>query len=346
MKNILKKILILAAVVTASLAFGACEAETGALNSEDTELRLIEIEPGSSAASIGEKLESEGLISSAKDFKSFAKSEGYDVRFQAGTYSLSPAMPLSDICEILVGGKTAAVSFTVPEGLTIEQTAKKLEAQGLGSYDEFISAITEDEYDYEFLKGAASLEGYLMPNTYSAAVNSSPHDIIDLMLRQFDIDAYSLIKEEMKKSGTAAAVHGVDGIVTIASIIERESKVDSERPLVSSVIENRLDKGMNLGMCSTVQYLLLKETGEVKEVLLYRDLEIDSPYNTYKNTGLPPGAIASPGMASIKAALYPADTDYLYFVLSEKLDGTSNFSSDYGKFLSDKEAYDRAAKSS
>ena len=344
-KNISITIVVLIVFVFAALLTG-CGADVSALNPDDTELRLIEIEPGSSAASIGNKLEAEGLIVSSKDFRSFAKSEGYDVRFQAGTYSLSPAMSLGDICEILVGGKTATVSFTVPEGLTIEQTAEKLASQGLGSYDDFIAAIEKDKYDYEFLKGADSLEGYLMPNTYSAVVNSSPHDIIDIMLKQFDKDAYSLIKEELNKNGSAASVHGANGIVTIASIIERECKIDSERPLVSSVIENRLNIGMNLGMCSTVQYLLLKETGEVKEVLLYSDLEIDSPYNTYKNSGLPPGAIASPGMASIKAALNPADTDYLYFVLSEKLDGTSNFSADYNKFLQDKDAYDRASRAS
>ncbi len=346
MKKNLSKITLFIAFFIAVVMLAACSTDVSALDPEDTELRIIEIESGSSATSIGEKLEAEGIIASAKDFKIFAKNEGYDVRFQAGTYSLSPAMSLADVCEILVGGKTASVSFTVPEGLTIEQTAKKLAAQNLGTYEEFIEAIENDDYEYEFLDDAESLEGYLMPNTYSVPVNSSPHEIIDIMLRQFDIDAYSLIKEELKKNDSAASAYGTKGIVTIASIIERECKVDSERPLVSSVIKNRLNIGMNLGMCSTVQYLLLKETGEVKEVLLYSDLEIESPYNTYKHTGLPPGAIASAGMASIKAALNPADTDYLYFVLSEKLDGTSNFSADYNKFLMDKAAYDRAAKAS
>lgn len=155
--------------------------------------------------------------------------------------------------------------------------------------------------------------------------------IIKVMLDQFEKQPYKVYAE----SGSS---YSLNDIITVASIIERECKVDEERPLVASVIYNRLAKGMPLQMCSTVQYVL----GKQKEVLTYADTRIESPYNTYTNTGLPPGPICSPGLAAIKAALNPADTDYLYFVLSEKLDGTSNFSSDYAQFEKDKAAYDKA----
>ena len=126
----------------------------------------------------------------------------------------------------------------------------------------------------------------------------------------------------------------------MSSIIEREAKIDSDRPLVSSVIYNRLKINMKLQMCSTVQYIL----GEPKETLTYKDIAIDDPYNTYLYAGLPPGPICSPGKASIEAALYPADTDYIYFVVSEKLDGSHNFSSNSADFEKDKAAYQAALK--
>ena len=155
--------------------------------------------------------------------------------------------------------------------------------------------------------------------------------IIKVMLDQFEKQPYKVYAE----SGSS---YSLNDIITVASIIERECKVDEERPLVASVIYNRLAKGMPLQMCSTVQYVL----GKQKEVLTYADTRIESPYNTYTNAGLPPGPICSPGLAAVQAALHPADTDYLYFVLSEKLDGTSNFSSDYAQFERDKAAYDKA----
>lgn len=129
--------------------------------------------------------------------------------------------------------------------------------------------------------------------------------------------------------------YSLNEIMVIASIIERETQVDEERGKVSSVIYNRLKEGMPLQMCSTVQYIL----GEQKEILSNADTQIESPYNTYINQGLPPGPICCPGLASIEAALYPDETDYLYFVVSDKLDGTQKFSSDYNQFLKDKEDY-------
>ena len=324
-----KKILILLILILV-FTVSSCGVNTEALDSADSELVTVVIEPGSTAVSIGEQLQNEGIISDAKAFKKYAKTEGYDVKFQAGTYQLSPSYDLSQICDILVGGKIAVTKFTIPEGLTLKETAMKLEAQGLGSYDNYLEVfdhLSDWKIDYEFLNEPEiqSLEGFLHPNTYEVPIGYTEKQVVDFLLQQYE-----------------KYVHCSYNQLIVASIIEREAKHDDERGLVASVIYNRLGKGMNLEMCSTVQYILLETTGEVHDPLLYKDLEIESPYNTYKNSGLPIGPICSPGIASIKAAIDPENTDYLYFVVSDELDGSMKFSSNYNDFLNNKKDYDVA----
>ena len=333
-----KKILIAVICVAVIIVAGAVFYITGlgkALDSNDTQTVSVIISSGSSTGQIGQILEEEGIISSADKFKIWSRIKGYDSRYKAGTYTLSPSMDFQEIADIIVSGKVTTVNFTIPEGYTIYQTASAIAAKGLGDYDTLVSLIEAGDFEYDFLKDAQNnknkLEGYLFPNTYTVDDGMNEEQIIKVMLDQFEKQPYKVYAE----SGSS---YSLNDIITVASIIERECKVDEERPLVASVIYNRLAKGMPLQMCSTVQYVL----GKQKEVLTYADTRIESPYNTYTNTGLPPGPICSPGLAAIKAALNPADTDYLYFVLSEKLDGTSNFSSDYAQFEKDKAAYDKA----
>ncbi len=333
-----KKILIAVICVAVIIVAGAVFYITGlgkALDSNDTQTVSVIISSGSSTGQIGQILEEEGIISSADKFKIWSRIKGYDSRYKAGTYTLSPSMDFQEIADIIVSGKVTTVNFTIPEGYTIYQTASAIAAKGLGDYDTLVSLIEAGDFEYDFLKDAQNnknkLEGYLFPNTYTVDEGMNEEQIIKVMLDQFEKQPYKVYAE----SGSS---YSLNDIITVASIIERECKVDEERPLVASVIYNRLAKGMPLQMCSTVQYVL----GKQKEVLTYADTRIESPYNTYTNTGLPPGPICSPGLAAIKAALNPADTDYLYFVLSEKLDGTSNFSSDYAQFEKDKAAYDKA----
>ena len=333
-----KKILIAVICVAVIIVAGAVFYITGlgkALDSNDTQTVSVIISSGSSTGQIGQILEEEGIISSADKFKIWSRIKGYDSQYKAGTYTLSPSMDFQEIADIIVSGKVTTVNFTIPEGYTIYQTASAIAAKGLGDYDTLVSLIEAGDFEYDFLKAAQNnknkLEGYLFPNTYTVDEGMNEEQIIKVMLDQFEKQPYKVYAE----SGSS---YSLNDIITVASIIERECKVDEERPLVASVIYNRLAKGMPLQMCSTVQYVL----GKQKEVLTYADTRIESPYNTYTNTGLPPGPICSPGLAAIKAALNPADTDYLYFVLSEKLDGTSNFSSDYAQFEKDKAAYDKA----
>ena len=295
----------------------------------------VEIPDGTGANAIGQILEDNGVIKSATMFKIYLKTSSHEGVMKAGKYTLSPSMTMGEIIDKLIANEIDTVSFTLPEGLTIEQTAARLAEQNMGTYEAFMDAIENGSYDYDWLKGNP-LEGYLLPNTYTVDKDMSETEIVDFLLKQFEqtvLPIYDDAKKSIKKKYT------LHEILTAASIIERECMVDDERPLVASVIYNRMDQNIMLQMCSTIQYLLLKETGEVKETLLNSDLEIDSPYNTYIHYGLPPGPICSPGIASIKAALNPEKTEYLYFVLSAKLDGTSEFSRDYSKFLKDKDDY-------
>lgn len=361
-KKILIAVIAAAVVIVAVLAVFIANMGK-ALDSENAEAVAVNIVSGSTTEQIGEALVNGGVIDSASRFKLWSKIKGYDSEYKAGVYSLSPSMDYSTIADILVGGKVAMTAFTVPEGLTVEQTVEKLVEQGMGEKEVFENEVKDKKWfdKYEFLSYGSNaeqmkenladnyLEGYLMPNTYYVATGASEEEIIDVMLRQFDRDVYqgifkefqsdvsSLIKTKYDAYFTSENGFQLRDVIKYASIIERETMLDEERPLVASVICNRLQKGMNFQMCSTVQYIL----GYQKDNLTYDDIAIDSPYNSYIHENIP-GPICSPGTASIKAAFYPADTDYLYFVVSDKLDGSMNFSADYGKFDKDKAAYDKA----
>jgi UPF0755 protein len=241
-------------------------------------------------------------------------------------------MSMEEIMKILIAGKAETVRFTIPEGYDIKRTTEKLAGEGLINADVFAKEIESGQFDYRFLTdapvGPNRLEGFLFPETYEIFANANEHDIIDKMLYQFDkvfTDEYYKRAEELGMS--------VREVITLASIIEREARVPEDRPIIASVFYNRMKIDMPLQSCATVQYIL----GEQKAVLSIKDTKIESPYNTYLHTGLPPGPIASPGADSIKAALYPAETDYLYFLA--KGDGSHAFSSTYDQFLKDKAKY-------
>ncbi len=333
---------------------------------DETEQTMVSVEipSGSTADSIAKTLEENNIIDSASEFTLWSKMKGYDSQFKAGTYALSAAMDFETIADILVGGKVSMAVFTVPEGLTLEQTIEKLVSQNMGTKENFENEVKDKKWfdKYEFLRYASDedamreslednyLEGYLMPNTYYVAEGASEEEVINVMLSQFNKDIFEGIFKEFLEDKNSSLLNKKYGdylntdagfqlrdVIKYASIIERETVLDDERPLVSSVIYNRLEKGMKLQMCSTVQYIL----GYQKDNLTYADISIDSPYNTYLYDNIP-GPICSPGLASIKAAFYPEDTDYLYFVVSEKLDGSMNFSSNAAQFERDKAAYSKA----
>jgi len=324
-------ILLVLIIIAGALIIGGSSYIKGMdkpLDSTSEEYITVTVPAGSTTTRIGQILEEQGIIADDSKFKIYSKIKKYDGTLKAGEYSLSPSMTLTEILDIIQSGAAKTTRFTIPEGLTIDQVTDILAEQNLINRDEFENLLLHGEFDYKFYNtlpaGDKRLEGYLFPETYEIFTTASESDILNKMLGQFDsvfIDEYYKRAEELGYS--------INEIITIASLIERETRVDSERPLVASVIYNRLDAGMALQIDATVQYAL----GEQKQFLTYDDLEIDSPYNTYKIPGLPPGPICSPGKASIEAALYPADSDYYYYVLKSADSIEHNFAETYDKFL-------------
>lgn len=292
----------------------------------------VTIPSGTGTGGIAEILADSSLIDNPGVFKLLSRSSGYDGKYKAGQYSLSPGMSMKEIMNLLIEGKSDAVRFTIPEGYDVRRVTEKLAKENLINADVFAREIETGQFDYRFLADAPAgpdrLEGFLFPETYEIFATANEHDIIDKMLYQFNkvfTDEYYARAEELGMS--------VREVITLASIIEREARVPEDRPLIASVFYNRLKIKMPLQSCATVQYIL----GEQKPVLSIKDTQIESPYNTYLHAGLPPGPIASPGADSIKAALYPADTKYLYFLA--KGDGSHAFSETYEQFLKDKAKY-------
>jgi len=272
-----------------------------------------------SSAVIGDILYAKGLIRSPLVFNLYVRCTGVDGQLKAGLYHLSAGLSLPRLTNLLIQGPPDAREFTIPEGFTLSQIADLLAQKGLTTRQAFFQAVARDQFPYPFLSGLPSgphrLEGYLFPDTYKVGSDISTYDLIDMMLGQFDYE----IKKLHYARRAAAAGLTLHQAVIIASMVEKEAKVDRERPLIAGVIENRLRRGMPLQVDATVEYAL----GGNRAKLYYKDLRVNSPYNTYKITGLPPGPIACPGTASLLAAVEPARTDYLYYVA--KPDGTHAF---------------------
>jgi len=279
----------------------------------------VVIPPGASSGTVSSILVKKGIIKNPVAFRMYVVLSGKDRQLKSGYYSLSPGLSLPEVVDILVAGKVQDIEFTVPEGYTIKQIARLLQQKGILEEDEFLQAVQKD-YSFDFLKSIPRdeyyLEGFLYPDTYRISRETSPRDIVLMMLKRFEQvynDIY--IENEITKK------YSTREIVVLASMVEREAKVDEERPVIAGVFLNRLRRGMRLESCATIEYLL----PEPKPVLTHEDLQIDSPYNTYRTSGLPPGPIANPGRASLEAVINPAETNYLYFVA--KPDGTHYFSS-------------------
>ncbi|WXJ95368.1 Endolytic murein transglycosylase [Neomoorella carbonis] len=278
----------------------------------------VYIAPGSSSAAIASTLTRQGIIKSPLAFRLATMATGLDKQLKPGYYLISPGLSLPEVLRLLAAGNVQEIEFTVPEGYTVREIAALLQQKGLARKEDFLQAAARD-YPFDFLPDMPSspehVQGFLFPDTYRVARGTPPEEIVLMMLKRFN-EVY----QEISREKDPALDLNTRQIVTLASIVEREARVDAERAIIAGVYVNRLKRGMRLEADPTVQYLL----PEPKPVLTYRDLEIDSPYNTYRVNGLPPGPIANPGRASLLAALKPAKTDYLYFVA--KPDGSHYFS--------------------
>ncbi|GKU75631.1 endolytic transglycosylase MltG [Paenibacillus sp. L3-i20] len=314
------------------------------------EVTQVTIKRGMSANSVADTLEENGIIKNAFVFSYYLQLKDEGSRFQAGLYELAPGMDKSDIIAKLNAGETVeaeTIKFTIPEGFTLLQIADKLAADGIVDKAKFLELAESDRVwgDAESVRAVADqknlhkrLEGYLFPETYQLKKESTEEEIITRMLVETDRKLGTLPDDW--QNVLEASGKSLHQILTIASLVEREVVVDEERALVAGVIMNRLAEPMRLQIDATVQYAL----DTPKERLFHKDLEIDSPYNTYKVDGLPPGPIASPSLASIEAALFPEKTDYLYYVT--KKDGTQThlFAKTYKEHLRNIEKSNQSAQ--
>ena len=295
----------------------------------------VEVVKGDTLSRVATKLEEAGVIKSALVFKAQARIEGYGTEIKTGRYTFEPGQDSAQILEKLTAGDAVpTVAVTIPEGLTLVETAEVV-AAGTGiSTEDFERAARETNYGYAFLEDESikTTEGYLFPRRYDFEEGVTAGGIVDRLLGQYLIETEDLdIAGAKERQGLTE-----HELVTVASLIEKESANAEERPVIASVIYNRLRRDMPLQIDATIQYAL----GRPKENLTYGDLKIDSPYNTYENEGLPPGPICSPSLQSLEAALNPTETDHLYYVL--EANGREHFfTDDYDEFLQAKRAAGR-----
>lgn len=284
----------------------------------------IQIPSGTAAQQIGNDLEAAGLIRSSHAWKLWTywlRFQDREGGFQAGTYKLSPTEPLQSIAEKIWSGEVMQLSFTIPEGWSLQQMATYFESLGYFKAQDFLTAasqIPKDKYPW-LPDGIPHLEGYLYPDTYQLPSDRVlPQQVIEQMLNRFEQVALPLYQQGQQQTPLNFAQW-----VTLASIVEKEAVIPAERPRIAGVFAARLRQGMRLETDPTVEYgLNIRQTAD--QPLTYAQVKVPSPYNTYLNPGLPPTPIASPGVASLKAALNPENTDYLFFVA--RYDGTHVFS--------------------
>ncbi|MBI2340418.1 MAG: endolytic transglycosylase MltG [Deltaproteobacteria bacterium] len=275
----------------------------------------IYFEKGSSLRKISLTLEENKMVPSAVGFELMARLKGKGGKLKAGEYEFPAGSRPGDILRTMVEGKVKLYSVTIPEGFSLREIGAVLHRNGLTTVSEWEQLVRDPRLIAETGTNSATLEGYLFPDTYLYEKRATAKDLIRQMTDLFKKKAMPDLIAEAKQKGMT-----LNQWVTLASIVEKETGVPSERPLIASVFQNRLQKGMLLQSDPTVIYGIPNFNGNLTRA----DLERDSPYNTYMRPGLPPGPICSPGLDSLMAALRPAQTGYLYFVA--KGDGSHYFS--------------------
>lgn len=290
---------------------------------------VVQIPQGATIDTISDILYENKLIKNKVLFKISAKLSNKVQYFKAGKYLFNQTYSNKEIIDDIASGKiyNDGIKITIPEGSTYKEIVSILVNQNLGnkeSYEQLILNPKEFYDKFEFLneEDINSLEGFLYPSTYYFDENTSEKEVLSTMLSQFDKVYTDKLKNRQKELNMT-----IQQVVNLASIVEKEAILDEDRAIIASVFYNRLKIGMPLQSDATIQYIF----EERKQIVTYDDLEIDSPYNSYKNNGLPPTPIANPGIESIEATLYPEKTEYLYFVA--KMDGGNNYSTNYEDHL-------------
>ena len=285
-------------------------------------VKMFKIEKGEGNGLVSASLKNEGLISGKWYFCYYMRVQNLLNKILPGDYQLSGNMAIPEIASTITQKQNKFAKITFPEGWDSKKMSERLSANGF-SGDEFLGIVKNPPFEltskysfFSLLSKGTNLEGYLFPDTYFFSQKFSTEEIIGKILNNFDNQLTPDLREEIRKQGKS-----LNEIITMASIIEKEVKNDEDRKIVSGIFWNRIKTGQPLQSCATISYIL----GASKEQYSFEDTRIQSPYNTYLNQGLPPGPISSPGIASIKAAIYPLKTNYNYF-LSDPQTGETVFS--------------------
>jgi UPF0755 protein len=285
------------------------------------------IPPGATGDEVAELLKEHEVIRSPLAFRIFSRFRGLSSGFQAGRYELTTNMAVEDVIEVLKTGPIVdSVRVTFPEGYIVPQMAERAR-EGLGiKRSAFVRLAESGDYALEpyLPEGTSTVEGFLFPSTYDFLKDVDADIVIQRLLEEFAQQVEALPWENAKELGLTPYE-----VVVVASMIEKEARIQEDRPKIAAVIYNRLKIDMQLGIDATVRYAVGKPT----EPLTQSDLDVDSPYNTRKVAGLPPTPIASPGLAAIEAALNPAKVDYLYFLVVDPDSGKHEFTTTYEEFL-------------
>jgi len=321
---LLRKVLLVVGILVALGAIGAVMAVNELTERLESPYQsysapevLVEIKPGNSTQTIARGLATAGVVRDDWTFRLAIWRSGRDRALQAGEYHFDRPLSAMQVVHKIATGQVYLRSITFPEGLIISEMAQIFEAEGFGTVDEFLAAAGRVELIAELDSQATNLEGYLFPETYSLPQDATANDLVEAMVTQFR-QVFSVIMRE----ATSDRKLSVREIVTLASLIQKETGNSDEHGLVSAVYNNRLRIGMPLQCDPTVIYAL-QLAGLYDGNLNRRSLDFDSPYNTYRYKGLPPGPIASAGRAVLDAAVRPADVSYLYFV--SRNDGSHAF---------------------
>ena len=288
----------------------------------------VVIEPGSSASTIAETLAEAGVIKAAWLFRLYSRVKGTAKNLKPGEYVFRTDMSYGAVVAILEKGpKIEITRVTLPEGKTVRETARILAKAGFTA-EEFLAEATSGKHKvYNQRAGLKNLEGFLFPKTYDFKEGTTASQALDILLGQYERETKTLDWSRASRLGVNAYE-----IMIIASMIEREAQVPQDRAKIARVIYNRIERGMRLQIDATVQYGIFLKTGSYKHPLLLEDYTFPSTYNTYRIDGLPPAPIASPGLETIKAALNPADGEWLYYVLINDK-GEHGFANTYDEFV-------------
>ena len=321
MRKFLLTLFIILLILVVAAFFGVRYLTADQTLAEET---VFTIEDGSSTAAIANTLKENGLIANDYAFRLFARNQGLDGQFKAGEYTVEPGKyGLLDVCELLVNGGVSfgdQIKLTITEGQRIKDIVGTFTELGICTEEEFYDYVKNGDFSkYPYIPTDAvenRLEGFLPAETFWLDPEWDVATVIDMLLAYFDESVWT----DERQAQADARNMSVSEVLTLASIVEREAVADSDRPLIAGVFYNRLAIDMMLQSNVTVEYAM----GEWKLDLTTEDTKIDSPYNTYLHTGLPPGPVCTPGTLSIDAALWPEDSDYLYFW--GQVDGTTRFS--------------------